>query len=458
MPVTYPPGYYGTRDGVDTKTSTYNAMRDFVWFLNGTHPSKVNPTTPWPVIDCYDAGLASRSTSLVGDWTSGTSEGSPLVQFSWCTLQAPASNVTNRFQLYIKMETFGAASINICMLDDWSVGAGPAATPTLPSTILSQPPGTGGIDGRISNHGDEFEWTAVVDEGTILLLVASASSNSEEWLYVGEFDPDNPGSTDPRPFVYPVNALVDNWATGNNYRTISIVDDSTIVNVRSEVEQFQAFNEIDDQDAFSTRPLSSVAAYADSTNNRYRIGKFRNVGAAGRFVGATTTATRTAAGYTGSDNRFEIWGPQDNNAKIVILNQPETALDQHQIVSELSVPTQLIPPASGGGDVTLPVVTFVDPTPGSTIRSNSRITVDVTDDSGAFSGVQLRVQYNSAVPSRATETIHGGDTLGEFEPLYLDCTVRSVTDGFRFVLIRTTGWPSTPTFVATPVDRSGNTI
>jgi hypothetical protein len=119
-----------------------------------------------------------------------------------------------------------------------------------------------------------------------------------------------------------------------------------------------------------------------------------------------------------------------------------------------SIKTQ---PGSGGGDTTPPTVTYVNPLPGSQIRSDSIITIDVTDNSGGFATIQLRVQYRSAVPALPTETIYSGDSAGEFEVFYKGSTVSSITDGLRFVIDRDEGWPSTPTFVASPVDSSGNT-
>ncbi len=113
--------------------------------------------------------------------------------------------------------------------------------------------------------------------------------------------------------------------------------------------------------------------------------------------------------------------------------------------------------AGGGGDTNPPVVVYVDPLPGTQIRSDTTITLDVTDDSGGFAAVQLRVQYNSAAPALPTETVYSGDSLGDFEAFYESSTVSSITDGLRFVLTRDEGWPSTPTFVASPVDPSGNT-
>lgn len=114
-------------------------------------------------------------------------------------------------------------------------------------------------------------------------------------------------------------------------------------------------------------------------------------------------------------------------------------------------------------DTVRPVVTYVDPTPGTPIQPDRPITVDVTDDTGLFCNVALRVLYENARPARPEEVIYTGQRFSAF---YSESTVAPITDGFRFVLKRQhpdplrradePGWLATPTFEADPVDFGGN--
>jgi hypothetical protein len=341
-------------------------------------------------------------------------------------------------------------------LNDWAIGGGTDSNPTVPTTIE---------EAEIDNGGSDRHWFALVDEGAAIVMVWSDGSTSRQWVYMGDMDSDNPLSVDPRPFVMSASWTTPGWRPASgDYRGISAVDNTTIVSCSLDSEMQSPMEDSDDQDAFATRPLCSAALYSTTASHRYRLGKFRNLGAIGRFANSIDDNIRDTAGYTASDYRFEQWNRGNDNAAVVHLNINGVEYDDHAVVSEISVPNQLIPGA--GSDDEPPVVTFVSPDPNTTIRSNTAITIDVTDNNNFFASIQLRVKFSGAAPPRATESIHGGDALGVFEPFYQQCSVTPITDGFRFVLQRVnpdpngsdTGWPSTPTFVVTPVDREGNAI
>ena len=114
-------------------------------------------------------------------------------------------------------------------------------------------------------------------------------------------------------------------------------------------------------------------------------------------------------------------------------------------------------------DTVSPVVVFVDPPPGTPIQPDAAITVDVTDDTGTFCNVALRVLYENSRPSIPEEVIYTGQRFSDF---YVESTKTAIANGFRFVLRRVNpqaarrvddpGWPATPTFEADPIDSGGN--
>ena len=458
MAYTYPPLWYEDTVGF---SNTWLAAREWLWWVNGVHPTATN-TVPWTVVECYDG--TTRLVPTNGDlstldasnrWSPDT--GLAAVQNMWLTLQAPASgndDITNRFQIFVQFRVFTVCRFQLLFLNDWSIGAGSDFNPTVP---------TASEFADIPNHFDDYKWLGLLDEGTLILMIHSTASGGREWIYMGEVQSVNPITLDPRPFVMSAIQNAPGWRPGgSDYRAISAVDNSTIVNVGVETELQLAFEDsTDNNDAFATRPMCRASCYSNVAGHRYQVGIFRNLGAMSRFAKSGDDNIRTSSGYTGSDNVFEQWNVGVANAGIIHLNIPEQSLAEYEFVSENSVPDVLIPSGTTPPTPTPPTVTFVSPPPNTTIRSNTSIVIDVTDMDG-FAGIQLRVQFKSAA-THATETIHGGDVLGKFEPFYQDCTVTQITDGYRFVLTRVnpdptagdTGWLSPPTFVVTPIDSQG---
>ena len=465
MPYTYPPQSYEDATG----GLQYAALRSFCWWINGTHPTDAN-TVPWECIDCFDNVTREQPTDgllsnlAAGNrWKPGEPAPTALAANAWAVFQAPASDITERFQIMVK-GTGGATSVTIevtiFFLNDFVPdGGGPDSSPTLP-TVREATPSAG--FGSTSN----YTWNLVLDEGTITFLATPSSISTPQWLYVGEVEPANPQSLDPRPFIISDAWSAPSWSTGFNsrYRGISAVT-TTVMNVLNETEMGGAMDYAgaEDQDAFTTRPLCSVSFHGNVGGSRYTIGRGRNTGALSKGAGTTDLRIRYTAGFSLSDFRFIHWTlASETDPRCVTLYPPEVVLDDHTLVSELSVPTTLIPDT--GADDTPPAVVYVNPSPGTQIRSDTAITINVTDDSLSFSGIQLRVSFPSAQPPHPTETIHSGDRVGSFEPFYQDSTILAIAGGFQFVLTRVnpdqkssaTGWPATPTFTVTPVDSSGN--
>lgn len=449
MPYTYPPQWY--EDPVPEGSSLIEPMRSWLWFLNGTHSSQAS-TVPWACVECWDGSTREVPPSgSMANLDSGNRWHPDTVTAAlsgmWATFQAPSGgDVVNRFQIYYRL--ISQPTIRFCFLDDWSIGGGTDTSPTLPAASF---------ENVIRFQAGDWTFTGLVDEGTALLVVYFTASD-RQWVYMGDLVPINPVSLDPRPFTFSRDSGNPGWrpGAGADYRCISAVDDSTIITGNPDIAMGAPMDTTNDEDAFATRPICDVNGHTTTASHRYRVGEFRNLGAMNKHADSQTNSDRNSAGYDGSDNRFEHFNRTNDNARVVMLNIPAAAYDVHTTVYEESVPSTLIP--STGGDETPPVVTYVTPQPNVPIRSNSQITIDVTDDSGDFAGIQLRVKFPTARPKRPTETIHGGDTTGVFEPFYENCEVIPITDGFRFVLSRTGGWPASPTFTASPVDSSGNVI
>lgn len=451
-------------------TNTRDGGRRVVWFINGTHPT-ADPqnATPWPCLECYDGTTrvapsgGSMANLPVGNlWRPVDPEPATPPQNSWAVFESLGGVVANKFNLFVKCQLFGEFSFALAPLGDWTVGGGTPTSPTLPATILGEPPNTpGSIDIAWANTVDRF-FSVLLDEGMILLRAARASTHTDlKWAYIGEINPHNGVAQDPRPFVVPINMNTPSLQAGAHWRRISPIDDSTLVTCNHEVRFDAALDSATEYNDLGREYISSVDLFANTAGHRFHIGSLRNV-AAGP---STIPANRATVGTSASDFRFEAWGStvSGDDPYLVVPYPPGTALAQgHSIIDEETIPPEVeVPTTPPVVDTTKPVVTYVDPTPGSTIVASRVITVDITDNSGSFSNISLWVRFDLAKPNLPDELIFNG---AEFTKFYRESTIASITDGFRFVLERrdpdpassNRGWPSQPFFEADAIDQSGN--
>ncbi len=438
--------------------STRLAIRDIWWYINGSHPA-VSNSIPWECIDCWDG--TTREQPASGDmnnltsgnlWKPGLSV-TTLPQDAWATFRNPGGCVAATFQIFVKMEAASQASNSLISLDDWAIGGGTDANPTIPATTLTQPP-VGNGDGRFTNE-PTFIWSVILDEGMFYMrmMATSGLNTSARWTYMGEVNTWNKESDDPRPFITIRNTAQANFNTTFQFVRISPIDSVTVVNVNSEVYYKETQDSVTPHNDLGVDYLSTINMSTDTVGHRFIMGQIRNVGTLDEIA----PTARATCGITGSDFRFEVWSRASTEASNVSKWPPGTALAAgHTVITEASIPPELEPQAGGGGDATPPVVTFIDPLPGAQIRADQAITLSVTDDLGAFANIQLRVAYDVADPILPTETIYGGDELTEFEAFYEASTITAITNGFQFVLVRDGGWPSTPNFTASPIDAAGN--
>jgi len=122
------------------------------------------------------------------------------------------------------------------------------------------------------------------------------------------------------------------------------------------------------------------------------------------------------------------------------------SIDADHEVTLLNLGPALDPP-----DTTPPVVGSFSPALGGTISPTQPITFEVTDDSGAFRRIIVHAVFADGIE----EVVHNGLA---FRGLYQTSSQRVlVTNGFRYTVLRTGGWPSSPaTFNVFALDESGN--
>ncbi len=109
------------------------------------------------------------------------------------------------------------------------------------------------------------------------------------------------------------------------------------------------------------------------------------------------------------------------------------------------------PSVGGVADTTAPTLTNVSPASGATIGAGDSITFDVTDETG-LREVIVGVEFLS---SGAYEFAHDGTS---FAQSYRASTRTAISGGFRYVLQRSGGWPSSPRIQIFAIDTSGNEL
>lgn len=445
MPLTAPKIFFS----VSTIANTVDAMREIVWWTADEHPT-ISDGGAWTVIDCYDGTTRTQPAGgtfgeLPGGHLWKTDASTTLPSGSWCVMRSKPGKAAAQFEVYYRVDSFTKFHAALISQDDFTPGAGPDATPTLPATILGDPIGT--VNTTIFNHAN-FLWYATMDEAMLFLTSWNGTSQSGmEGFYVGETNFIQKESRDLRPFLI---AKDDSFSFQNATQFARIATDgSTVLSSgfelpRSGTQLWGGFL----TDDLGTAYLHNVYINFGDAAERLSMGHLRNIGCCEQLL----SKNDTTMGETASDHDFIVFSNIITRASLVA-RWTGGARTNHIVVDPESVPVELQDP--GGGvvpDTTAPIVTFVNPPPNSTITPTTAITITVTDETGLFASVQLRAQF----PGRPTETIYSGDRLATFEPFYTDSAFSTITDGFQFILRRDEGWPSTPTFVASPVDAGGN--
>lgn len=104
-----------------------------------------------------------------------------------------------------------------------------------------------------------------------------------------------------------------------------------------------------------------------------------------------------------------------------------------------------------------PTVALVSPPEGG-IERDTPLIVDVTDDESSLVRVVINVRFFDAISGAevAREVVHDGGGAGKpFGPLYQASSVAPISRGFRFTLVRTGGWPSSPRLRVLAFDTQG---
>ena len=155
-----------------------------------------------------------------------------------------------------------------------------------------------------------------------------------------------------------------------------------------------------------------------------------------------STKTPIADGYTFALEAMDGW----RNAFIIhvlaIDDAGNSATDSFAYTGPEVLP--------GGGDAVRPTISNVTPAPGS-ISYTQSISLDVTDDSGSLAKVLLVIQFTH---QDAPELVHDGDVFTA--PYQVGSTRTPITNGYRYTLIRNSGWPASFTLTPFALDASGN--
>lgn len=109
-------------------------------------------------------------------------------------------------------------------------------------------------------------------------------------------------------------------------------------------------------------------------------------------------------------------------------------------------------PDTGPSDDTPPVVSNVSPTNLDQLAPTATVQFDVTDDSGSFCFIGVNVVFAGL---GIQEVIHDGDGFGV---RYVALSSRvPITDGFRYTIRRSGGWPATAAELRIKaIDAAGN--
>lgn len=100
-----------------------------------------------------------------------------------------------------------------------------------------------------------------------------------------------------------------------------------------------------------------------------------------------------------------------------------------------------------GPPATPPVISGLTPTPASNIYPSTPLQFDATDPDGMVL-ITAYVSY----PDGSTEQVYDGTT---FTSKYSTSTITPILDGSRLSLVRTGGWPASPTLYPVAVDSFG---
>lgn len=104
------------------------------------------------------------------------------------------------------------------------------------------------------------------------------------------------------------------------------------------------------------------------------------------------------------------------------------------------------------GDSVAPITSNISPAPGTPITATTPLLADVTDETGLFRRVLVAVVLDGI----AEVAWDGEAWLGRYAGGSSSRTV--ISGGFRFSVLRDTGWPSSPTLRIFAFDQGGNEV
>jgi hypothetical protein len=217
--------------------------------------------------------------------------------------------------------------------------------------------------------------------------------------------------------------------TGPTKALVSPSNASTIISTTSIVL------DVTDDSGLGTVLLS--AQFTDSSEELIYSGSFAS--------GYSTSSTGSVSGGT----RYTLMRDSGWRSNPTIRAYATDALGNASSWSTVGTFTFTAAPLT---DSTSPVATVVSPTAGTTITSTTPLVVDVTDNLGSTYLRRVLVTAYFA-GSAAEELVHDGSS---FTLPYATSGLSSISGGYRYSIIRTNGWPGSPTVRCFAFDTAGN--
>jgi hypothetical protein len=106
---------------------------------------------------------------------------------------------------------------------------------------------------------------------------------------------------------------------------------------------------------------------------------------------------------------------------------------------------------TGPLDTTDPVIDNISPTPETTIETDTPLTFDVTDTGVGLNFVLLAASFRGLA---GVEVVFADSEFTA--PYEAESAVSVISNGFHFSLLRTGGWPATPSITPYAIDSAGN--
>jgi hypothetical protein len=274
--------------------SNVDFMVDLVESLCGAHATVVS-TVQWEVVESWDGTTREvPSDGLLANSTNNWAPGSPPPgSGSWIVLRSLPGRVSATFQVKFT-NSAGTPQVQLIPYDDWTIGGGTGASPTLPSRITAA--------ATLAVSTPTAPRAVVWDEAMFAFMTLNTTDATQRQGYVGEVDLRATEANDPRPFVHFNNS--GGWEA-STWARYSPVDDTTALTTGLVM--------IDTTSPQSTTyPLglfiSATEVYFSASGHQHFAGIARHIGVGPRLL----ANTRTTFGLNLGDRDWVFFRPSGN--------------------------------------------------------------------------------------------------------------------------------------------------